>query len=97
MNRRIWSLVICIGMILALLTSSAYLIIEAHHDCTGEDCDICEHIAEVEALLAGMAYLGIAALTVLSVIALVRALLSDRTTANLRAATLVFLKVRLND
>ncbi len=97
MNRRIWSLAVCIGMILALLTSSAYLIVEAHHDCTGEDCDICEHIAEMEALLASMAYLGIVALMMLSVLAVVRTLLSDRTTANLRAATLVCLKVRLND
>ncbi len=38
-----------------LLGSSFFMIAEAQHDCTGEDCEIC---AEMEAVVAGMSRAG---------------------------------------
>ena len=45
MNRkRIDALLLCAGMILVLLFSVAFMIHEAGHDCSGEDCLICRMI-----------------------------------------------------
>ena len=66
MNKRIGALAICIGMILALLAASVYLIVEAQHDCTGEYCDVCKHMAEAEALLRSLTQSGLILLTLLA-------------------------------
>ncbi|MCR5566515.1 MAG: hypothetical protein K6F61_06655 [Clostridiales bacterium] len=46
MNRkRIGVLLVCIGLVIALSVSVFYIAHEAHHDCCGEDCPVCETIA----------------------------------------------------
>ena len=46
MNRkRIGVLLICVGLVIALSVSVFFIAHEAHHDCRGEDCPICETIA----------------------------------------------------
>lgn len=97
MKKRFGAWAICIGMILALLTASLYLIVEAHHDCTGEDCDICGHMAESEALLKSLAQPGVAFPALLAVLVCLRVLHYAHVAVNCRAKTLVSLKVRLND
>ena len=64
MNRRVLAGFVCAGLILALLASSLFIFVEADHDCSGESCGVCAHLAEVRAFLRSMARLGIAALTV---------------------------------
>ena len=38
MRKRGYALLFCIGFVLVLLVSSAFLIREADHDCCGEHC-----------------------------------------------------------
>ena len=44
-RKRGYALLFCIGLMLVLFVSSAFLIQEADHDCCGEDCPICRTIA----------------------------------------------------
>lgn len=44
-QKRIGAGLLCVIFILAMLVSSAFIIHEAGHDCTGEDCLICQAIA----------------------------------------------------
>ena len=97
MNRRISALLVCAGLILALLASSLFIFVEADHDCPGEDCGVCEHMAEVQALLRGMAHLGIAVLTVAAFLRLARPLLHIGASADHCPPSLVCLKVRLDN
>ena len=97
MNRRVLAGFVCAGLILALLASSLFIIVEADHDCLGEDCGICGHMAEVRALLRGMAHLGIAMLTVAAFLHLDRPLLHIGAAADHCPPSLVCLKVRLDN
>ncbi len=58
-RKRTGALLLCIGMVLVLSVSAAFIIHEAGHDCTGEDCPICRNIAINIRLLcaAGLAVL----------------------------------------
>ncbi len=44
-QKRIGALMLCIGMALVLAVSAAFIIHEADHDCSGEDCPVCRMIA----------------------------------------------------
>ncbi|MBQ6174119.1 MAG: hypothetical protein IJK28_05800 [Clostridia bacterium] len=52
---------LCVVLVTAILVSSAFLILEADHDCAGENCAICRMIAvNAEVLrLAGAALLAL--------------------------------------
>ena len=96
-RKRVLALVFCVGMLFVLFASSAYIAHEAEHDCTGENCEICENIAQMEALLQSFALLGVALLLLFTLLSFHRAF---RAWAALRAysvPTLVGWKVRLND
>lgn len=56
--------IVCVAVVLSLLASSAYLAHEAarRHSCVGENCPICQFIAQVEGLHRG---LGLALLALL--------------------------------
>lgn len=45
------ALLICIGFIAFLLMAFVYVSLEAKHDCTGGDCDVCEQLARLHALI----------------------------------------------
>lgn len=57
MNRgRHWiAAIICAVMVLSVFVSSAYIVHDAahHHICSGEDCPICQFIAQIEQLRRG--------------------------------------------
>lgn len=98
-NRRLIAAIICVVVLLSMFVSSAYIVHEAthHHQCTGEDCPICQFIAQIEQVRRGF---GMALLALL----LIRfALALRRETRALAAAgvpalcTLVGRKVRLNN
>ena len=44
-RKRFGALLLCIGLILVLSVSVAFIAHEADHDCCGEDCPICQTIA----------------------------------------------------
>lgn len=41
---RIVAFLAAAALLLVLLASSAFIIVHAHHDCTGEDCPVCTRI-----------------------------------------------------
>ncbi len=96
-QKRVFAFVLCIGMLFVLFASSADIAHEADHDCMGEDCEICENIARMEALLQSFALLGAALLLLFTLLSFQRAF---RLLAALRAysaPTPVGWKVRLNN
>ena len=44
-TRRITACFVAILFVFAMLFSHAFMIAEAHHDCSGKDCEICHVIA----------------------------------------------------
>lgn len=96
-NKRKIAGLLGILMILMVLASSAYLIAEAGHDCAGESCHICQQLAQTEALLQGMAYLGAVLPAAFAALTAIRALRFSRGARVYRVSTLIFWKVRLND
>ena len=44
-RKRFGALLLCIGLLLVLSVSTAFIAHEADHDCCGEDCPICRTIA----------------------------------------------------
>ncbi len=96
-RKRIGALLLCIGLVLVLSVSAAFIIHEAGHDCTGEDCPICRNIAINIRLLcaAGFAALVLQAFRLLPVMRAVYGL-QDRD-AHFCPETLVRWKIRLND
>ena len=61
-RKRIGALMLCIGLILVLSVSAAFIAHEADHDCCGEECPVCRMIAIHIRLLRT---LGLAALVLL--------------------------------
>ncbi len=95
--KRIGALVLCIGLALVLAVSTAFVIHEADHICSGDDCPICQMIAIHIKLLYS---LGLAVLVLLSLFFLqsghsARARRDRDTCCVFR--TLVSLKIRLNN
>ena len=96
-DRRLGTLLLCIGFVLTLSASCAYLSLEAGHECVGAHCDTCEHIHELTALLHGFA------LFMLLLFAALLAVAAQRHAFPRNAAMLAFTgspvswKVRLNN
>ncbi len=95
-KRRI-ALFLCLGMIMVLLSSFAYIIHEADHDCTGENCPVCQMIA------VNLSVLHLPIFTILALTA-IRVLLNLFHLHKIAAQsafsfpdTLVSWKMRLND
>ncbi len=95
--KRAGAMILCIGLVLVLAVSVAFIAHEADHDCSGEDCPICQAIAVNIRLLrlAGTAAIVLAAFFFL---------LSGPSAASrqdryhcFRSGTPVSWKVRLND
>ncbi|MBQ3479662.1 MAG: hypothetical protein IJH25_16020 [Clostridia bacterium] len=49
-RRHVIAAIICAVLLMTIFVSSAYIVHEAahHHDCTGENCPICQFIAQIE-------------------------------------------------
>ena len=50
-TRNIIAFIITLGLCLVVLWSSMFIVIEAEHDCSGEDCPVCLCIAVCGSLL----------------------------------------------
>ena len=96
-QKRIGALILCVGMALVLAVSASFIIHEADHDCSGEDCPFCRMIAANINLLRT---LGLAVIAFLSLFFLTSGR-SVRGWKDLYACfffgTPVSWKVRLND
>ncbi len=96
-RKRVSALLLCIGLVLVLSVSAAFLIHEADHDCSGEDCPICRNIA-VNIRLLRAAGLAIPVLTVLLLLTAADTVFGPRRRrASFCPETLVRWKIRLND
>lgn len=95
-KRRI-ALFLCLGLIVALVASSAYIIHEANHDCAGEDCPVCQMIAVNLSVLRLSVIAVLALMTILSLLNLFRSPHQAEHSAFPFSGTLVSLKIRLND
>jgi len=98
MNRkRAGALLLCIGLVLVLSVSTAFIAHEADHDCTGEDCPVCLVLAINLRLLraAGLALPVLTALFSLPASASARGRRNG--CASFRPGTPVSWKIRLND
>ena len=96
-RKRIGALLLCIGLILVLSVSTAFLAHEASHDCEGEECPICRMIAINIGLLRAI---GLVLFVFLSLFFLLPAQSAGRRQdrdARFRSGTLVSWKIRLND
>ena len=94
---RIAALLLCIGLVFALSVSSAFIVHEAGHSCSGEDCPICRMIAVNVNLLRTI---GLAVLLLLVLFALLREWFARQDQQRLclpASGTLVSWKIRLND
>lgn len=96
-KRRFIAALICAAVILAAFLSSAYIVREAGHACTGADCPVCAGIRQCERYLkllgtGGAAEEAAAALAALSVTAAALSVFPA-----VPRTTLVSQKVRLND
>ena len=96
-RKRIYALLLCAGLILSLIVSSAYVVLAMGHPCDGKCCKICENVAKTEALLRSFALfasvLGLA-FAALYIPRAFRALFASVRSAE---GTLVCWKVRLNN
>ncbi len=93
------ALALCVAVLLSVFVSSAFIAHEAAHphDCCGEDCPICQFIAQVEQVLRGFGMILLAGLLMSFALAV------DRNRPGLTGmdlpalGTLVSRKIRLND
>ena len=95
-QKRIFALLLAVAVILFLLSSSAFIVIHADHDCIGEGCEICEMLCICAERLQQLAV----AVILIVLAAAVSALFCDCVTdvAFSRASyTLVALKVKLSN
>ena len=95
--KRFGALLLCVGMALMLLISSAYIVHEADHDCVGEGCHTCETICQLTAMIRGF---GLALLVLLAGILLLalRPICHFPERESLPAgSTLISWKIRLNN
>lgn len=96
-RKRAAALLLCIGLILVLSVSTAFLAQEAGHDCCGEDCPVCRIIAVNIRLLRtlSLVFAAAAALLFLRVDSAAGAVSDGR--RRLFSGTPVSWKIRLNN
>ena len=96
-RKRIGTILLCVGLVLALTVSSVFIAVEADHDCSGEECPVCRMIA-VNIHLLRMLSLTVFALAALFSLLPVRSARGRRDRhIHFFSGTLVSLKIRLND
>ncbi len=95
-KRRI-ALFLCLGLVFVLFASSAYIIHEANHDCTGEDCPVCQMIAVNLSVLRLSVIAGLASTAIRALLNLFRSHQRAERSDFPFFGTLVSLKIRLND
>ena len=88
--------IVCITLILGVLFSAFYIAHEYEHDCTGEDCPICQYIAECEAFVNQISTGIVFLFTAIAIVSLAIKLIEELSEV-FSYDTLVSQKVRLNN
>ncbi|MBQ8092959.1 MAG: hypothetical protein IJ242_05215 [Clostridia bacterium] len=96
-GKRVFSVVLSGLMILVLILSSACIMHEADHDCIGEGCSVCAHIAATLSFISSFALMTLVLFILSAHSADVRHRTFDAVPSHFRSAALVGWKVRLND
>ena len=92
-HKRLFAALLVLAVAIVMLSSAVYIAVQADHDCTGTDCQICYHIASCQQTLKQAALTGSAAAAVIYV------LCGDLLCAArlFASCTLVSLKVKLSN
>lgn len=96
-RKRFTALLLCMGLLLTLAVSSAFIVLEEEHACSGEACEICESIAKTVAMLRIAARCAFLLLFAACLLPLLRALCALKAARLPAFGTLACWKVRLND
>ncbi len=95
-HKRLLALLLCAGMLTLLAVSSAFIVLEAGHSCSGGMCKICESIAKTEAVLRGLVFFAFLSL-IAAALRVSEAFSAFTAARQAFFGTLVCWKVRLND
>ena len=60
-HKRLFAALLVLAVAIVMLSSAVYIAVQADHDCTGTDCQICYHIASCQQTLKQAALTGSAA------------------------------------
>ncbi|MFQ6831379.1 hypothetical protein [Butyricicoccus pullicaecorum] len=60
-HKRLFAALLVLAVAIVMLSSAVYIAVQADHDCTGTDCQICYHIASCQQTLRQAALTGSAA------------------------------------
>lgn len=93
---RIMAAVMCFALMFVMFISSAYIIKEADHDCTGENCPVCHEIQVCRQILSTVGTAVVAAAVFVSTLVVLTALPAVHLRETV-AVTLISLKVKLSD
>ena len=99
-RRHVIAAIICAALLMTIFVSSAYIVHEAahHHDCTGENCPICQFIAQIEQTRRGFGMALLALLLLCFMLAVDHGWRTGALAAQVPVlCTLVGRKIRLND
>ncbi len=93
-NQKTRALFMAVFFIVMIAVSSFFVIHNAHHDCTGIDCEACLQVEQAKELICGLKYLPVAVafLSLLSVFTLIYAVGKQSVCVK---NTLILLKVEL--
>lgn len=96
-KRRVFKILVALTVFLSVVLYAAFIFANLHHDCPGEDCEICSVIAICRSTIKSF---GIA-LLILSVFAVFSAStevsISGREFTGVRSGSLVSMKVKLSN
>lgn len=62
-HKRLFAALLVLAVAIVMLSSAVYIAVQADHDCTGPDCQICYHIVSCQQTLKQAALTGSAAVT----------------------------------
>lgn len=94
--RRKTALILTILFVFVMLFSHIFVIAEADHECTGEDCPICEIIAIVSDTIKGLSLIGSAVVICAALVfGIVKSLYVNNEAQSI--SSLITLKVKLSN
>ena len=88
--------IICIGFVLASFLSASFVITHEHHQCTGDGCVVCCQLENAKNTLKQFGMSGASSLSFLPVLIFL-IVCAIRCFPNIKIASLVTLKIRMND
>ena len=96
-KRRVFKILVALTVLLSVVLYAAFIFANLHHDCPGEDCEICSVIAICRSTIKsfGIALLLISTFAAFSAVEMIST--SIRKLPGVRSGSLVSMKVKLSD